>query len=157
METDYLTTVLRKAEDSAYRISPNDLWLRRVTIIEILEARLDERISYDGDYRAKLLENEINSPQMRKDLRMNYSFEILNVSAGRFASLIDRLKEGGAQVESSDTPNMEWSVKAFGVSAVVKYEWDKDTVHVSILEKPMIVPVGFIKQKVMEALNAEGV
>ena len=86
---------------------------------------------------------------------MNYSFEILNVKQDRFVGLIDRLKAGGASVESETDLNMEWKVKAFGVSAVIGYDWEKNSVNVSILEKPQLVPVGFIKQKVMEALSAQ--
>ena len=56
---DYLTEVIKKAEDAALCICPNDLWKRRCIILAILEARRDEYFPEIQDFKAMQLENEI--------------------------------------------------------------------------------------------------
>lgn len=81
-----------------------------------------------------------------------YSFELQNVSYENIASMIQRLSNF-ATIEA--IRHDLWRISGSGILAEAQYDSDKKTLKVTILEKPFIVSVGLIKEKVLQALQTQ--
>jgi len=79
-----------------------------------------------------------------------YSFEIENVQPSQVFTMLSKL-QNFANV-SGQGP---WKIEGSGIVATAEYSLDRKVVRVEILEKPFIVTVGLIKQRVLEALSTQ--